>query len=38
MPFRSKKQMRWMFMNKPEIAKKWVAKYGIKIVKKKKKK
>ena len=37
MPFRSKKQMKYMFANHPEIAKKWVDKYGIKIVKKEKK-
>lgn len=37
MPFRSKKQRTWMFINKPEIAKKWAKKYGTKIKKKKKK-
>jgi len=38
MPFRSKKQMKWMFANKPSMAKKWVKKYGSKIKKSKKKK
>ena len=38
MPFKSKKQMRWMFKNKSDMAKKWVKKYGSKIVKSKKKK
>jgi len=38
MPFVSAKQKRWMFKNKPEIAKRWTKKYGSKIVKKKKKK
>ena len=28
MPFKSKKQMRWMFANEPEMAKDWVKKYG----------
>lgn len=23
MPFKSKKQMKWMFVNKPEMAKEW---------------
>lgn len=27
-PFKSTKQMLWMFKNKPELAKKWVDKYG----------
>lgn len=31
MPFASKKQMRWMFSNKPSLAKKWKKKYGTKI-------
>lgn len=30
--------MKWMFANKPGMAKKWVRKYGSKIVKSKKKK
>jgi hypothetical protein len=38
MPFKSKKQMRWMFANKPAMAKKWAHKYGTKIKKGKKKK
>lgn len=38
MPFKSKKQMKWMYANKPEMAKKWSHKYGNKIVKKKSKK
>jgi hypothetical protein len=37
MPFRSKKQKAWMYMNEPEIAKIWAKKYGKKIYKKKKK-
>ena len=37
MPFKSKKQMRWMFSKKPALAKKWAKKYGTKIKKKKKK-
>jgi hypothetical protein len=35
MPFRSERQKRWMFKNKPSMAKKWVEKYGSKVVKKK---
>lgn len=31
MPFRSLKQKGWMFLHKPEIAKKWTRKYGSKI-------
>ncbi len=38
MPFKSKKQMKWMFSNKPEMAKRWVKKYGAKIKRKGKKK
>lgn len=34
MPFKSKKQMKWMFANKPEMAKKWAKKYGTKPRKK----
>jgi len=30
MPFKSKKQMRYLFKNKPKIAKKWAKKYGTK--------
>jgi hypothetical protein len=36
MPFRSKKQRRFMYAKHPEIAKRWTKKYGSKIVKKKK--
>ena len=28
MPFKSKKQMRYLQINKPKIYKKWVKKYG----------
>lgn len=28
MPFRSEKQRRWMYKNKPALAKKWAKKYG----------
>lgn len=28
MPFKSMKQMKWMFAEKPEMAKEWVGKYG----------
>lgn len=28
MPFKSKKQFRWMWKNKPELAKEWTKKYG----------
>lgn len=38
MPFRSKKQRKFMFAKKPKIAKRWAKKYGSKIVKSKKKK
>lgn len=30
MPFRSKKQVKWMFANKPKMAKQWAHKYGVK--------
>ena len=30
MPFRSNKQRRWMFANKPKLAKRWARKYGTK--------
>ena len=33
MPFKSKKQMKYLFAKKPAIAKKWAAKYGTKIKK-----
>lgn len=36
MPFKSTKQRAFLWANKPEIAKRWTAKYGSKIVKKKK--
>lgn len=38
MPFKSKKQVGWMFANKPKLAKKWARKYGTKPRGKKKKK
>ena len=28
MPFKSTKQRRWMWANKPKIARRWVKKYG----------
>ena len=28
MPFRSKKMEKWMWANKPELARKWTNKYG----------
>ena len=28
-PFKSEKQKKWMFANKPKLAKKWAKKYGI---------
>lgn len=34
MPFKSVKQRRFLFAKKPEIARKWVKKYGIKVGKK----
>jgi hypothetical protein len=37
MPFRSVKQRKWMFMHKPEIAKRWAEEHGTKVVKPKKK-
>ena len=33
MPFRSLKQRKYLFTNKPKIAKKWAKKYGVKIKK-----
>ena len=36
MPFKSKKQRRYLWAKKPVLAKKWTKKYGSKIVKKKK--
>jgi|TARA_Y100001970_G_C13931072_1_gene698277 hypothetical protein len=36
MPFKSEKQRRYMYKNKPAIAKKWSKKYGKKIKKSKK--
>lgn len=35
MPFRSKKQRAYLYANNPSVAKKWSAKYGSKIKKKK---
>jgi hypothetical protein len=37
MPFKSEKQRKYLWKNKPKIAKKWTAKYGSKPQKKKKK-
>ncbi len=37
MPFKSAKQKKWMWANKPELAKKWTKKYGKKIKRGKKK-
>lgn len=31
MPFKSKRQKAWMYINKPKIAKRWAKKYGKKI-------
>ena len=36
MPFKSEKQRRFLYAKHPDIAKRWSAKYGDKIVKKKK--
>ena len=36
MPFRSVRQRKWMWKNKPEMAKKWTKEHGSKIVKSKK--
>ena len=38
MPFKSAKQRKWMYKNKPALAKRWTKKYGSKIKKKNKKK
>ena len=38
MPFKSEKQKKFMFANKPDIAKKWTEKYGSKPEDEKKKK
>ena len=38
MPFRSKRQRRYMFARHPKIAKRWAKKYGTKIRRKKSKK
>jgi hypothetical protein len=35
MPFKSLKQRKWMWANKPEMARKWTKKYGSKIKRKK---
>ena len=37
MPFKSEKQKKYMFAKLPSLAKKWVKKYGSKIVRKGKK-
>jgi len=34
MPFKSKKQRKYLFANKPKLAKKWTKKYGNKIKRK----
>ncbi len=34
MPFKSKKQRRFMYWKHPTIAKRWTAKYGSEIIKK----
>ena len=31
MPFKSEKQKRFLFANKPELAKKWLKRYGVKV-------
>ena len=31
MPFKSEKQKKWMYANKPELAKEWTEKYGSKV-------
>ena len=31
MPFKSLKQMRWMFVNKPKLARRWTETYGSKV-------
>ena len=36
MPFKSDKQKKWMFANKPEMAKKWMKDNGSKTINKKK--
>lgn len=38
MPFKSRKQEKWMWKNKPKLAKKWAKKYGSYKRKKSKKK
>ena len=35
MPFQSEKQKKWMWANKPEMAREWTSKYGSKIEAKK---
>jgi hypothetical protein len=35
MPFKSTKQKRYLFKNKPKIAKRWAKKYGYGVKKKK---
>lgn len=34
MPFRSAKQRKWMWANKPAMARKWSKKYGSKVKRK----
>jgi len=29
MPFKSERQRKWMWQNKPKIAKRWAKKYGV---------
>lgn len=38
MPFKSEKQRRWMYANKPGMAREWTRKYGSKPQKKGRKK
>ncbi len=38
MPFKSKKQQRWMFVNEPEMAKEWASKTNFKKLPEKAKK
>jgi len=35
MPFKSETQRKWMWANKPELARKWTEKYGAVIIRKK---
>lgn len=38
MPFRSKKQRRWLWANRPDIARRWTKRYGSRPKAKKSKK